>query len=75
MADVDFSRFTGMRGDSGGRAESEDVARQQNPQQHLRPQHEIERHPDYFQRGREREGDSSFSGGSWGGGSWAGRSR
>ena len=66
---IDFSRFTGSRS-----AESDEVARQHNPQQHVRPQAEAERRPDYFQKQQERSGDSSWSGGS-GGGTWAGRSR
>jgi hypothetical protein len=61
---IDFSRFTGVRADSGGRAETEDVARLQNPRQQLRPQSEIERHPTYYQRSQEREGRSEWSGGS-----------
>jgi hypothetical protein len=31
--------------------------------------------PDFYQRTREREGNSPFSGGWAGGGTWAGRSR
>jgi len=78
MADegkIDFSRFTGTRADSGGRADSGEAARQQNPQQQLRPQSEIERHPPAFQKQVERDGGSTWSGGSGGGGTWAGRSR
>ena len=74
-AKIDFSRFTGVRGDSGGRAESEGVSQQQNPRQQLRVQGEVERHPTYFQRSQEREGRSEWSGGSMGGGTWGGRSR
>jgi hypothetical protein len=65
---IDFSRFTGI-------AESEDVARHIDPRRELRSPPEKERAPDYFQRGREREGNSEWSGGSMGGGTWAGRSR
>jgi hypothetical protein len=67
---VDFSRFTGIR-----TAENDEVARQQNPQQQLRPQAEIEARPTYFQKSQEREGRSEWSGGTFGGGSQSGRSR
>jgi hypothetical protein len=67
---VDFSRFTGSR-----TAESDEVARQQNPQQQLRPQAEIEARPTYHQKQAERDGNSTWSGASGGGGVWAGRSR
>jgi len=69
MADklIDYSRFTG--------AESAEVLRQIDPRRELRSQADKERVPDYFQRGRERDGDSTWSGGSMGGGTWAGRSR
>jgi len=70
---IDFSWFTGSR--LQGRAENEEVSRQQKPDQQLRPQAEIEAHPGYFQRQKEAEGNSSWSGGSMGGGTWAGRSR
>ena len=72
-AKVDFSRFTGSR--IQGKAESEEASRGQNPEQHLRPRVEVERHPGYFQRKQEREGNSEWSGASAGGGTWAGRSR
>lgn len=65
---IDYSRFTGG-------AENQEVSRQQNPQQQLRPQAERERSPDTFQRTQEREGRSEWSGGNMGGGTWAGRSR
>ena len=64
---IDYSRFTG--------AQSEEVTRQNDPRRELRSQTEKERSPDYFQRTRERDGDSSWSGGSMGGGTWNGRSR
>jgi hypothetical protein len=67
---IDFSRFTGSRS-----AESDEVARLQNPRQQLRAQAEIERYPTAFQKSQEREGRSEWSGGSMGGGTWAGRSR
>lgn len=67
-ARIDYSRFTGA-------AESEDVSRHKLPQRETRAQTEKEYAPDYFQRTRERGGDSSWSGGSMGGGTWAGRSR
>jgi len=59
---IDFSRYV------AGRAENEDVARQQQPQ--------VQR-ASYFQRAQERDrGDtSSWSGASMAGGTWAGRSR
>lgn len=69
---VDFSRFTGSR--IQGKARSEEESRGQKPQQQLRPRAEIEKHPGYFQRKQEREGNSEWSGAS-GGGTWAGRSR
>lgn len=53
--------------------ENVEVARQQGPLQ-LRPQAEKERQPDTFQKTQEKEGRSSWSGGSGGGGVWAGRS-
>lgn len=62
---IEFSRF----------AESEDVSRKQHPQRETRPQAEKERAPDYYQRTKEREGGSEWSGASMGGGPWAGRSR
>ncbi len=62
---IEFSRF----------AESEDVSRAKHPQRETRPQSEKERAPDYYQRSQERDGGSSWSGGSGGGGTWAGRSR
>jgi hypothetical protein len=65
---ADFSKYTGS-------AESEESRRAQVPEQHLRPQAEKERAPDYFRRTQEREGRSEWSGGSMGGGTWAGRSR
>ena len=60
-AKIDFSRFTGIRAESGGRAENEQVSRHQHPERETRPQAEKERFPDY--------------GGSMGGGTWTGRSR
>jgi hypothetical protein len=65
---IDYSRFTGV-------AENQEVSRQKNPEQQLRPQAERERSPDYSQRTQEREGRSEWSGGNMGGGTWAGRSR
>ena len=66
---ADFSKYT-------GRSENEDAQRAQLPAQHLRPQAEKERAPDYFQKSQERERiDSSWAGSSAGGGTWAGRSR
>jgi hypothetical protein len=62
---IDFSRFTGRA------ADTEEAARQPKP----RPQSEIERNPEAFQKRQEREGRSEWSGGSMGGGTWAGRSR
>ena len=68
---IDYSRFTGSRA-----AESDEVSRQLNPHQQLRPQAEVERHPTYFQKTQERErGGSDWSGSTMGGGTWAGRSR
>lgn len=61
---IDFSRYR----------ESEEVSRQADPQR-VRPQAERERVPEYFQRTKEREGRSEWSGGWAGGGTWAGRSR
>lgn len=64
---IDLSRFT-------GRADSEEVKRQVDPRRESRSLAEKEQ-PDYFKRGKEREGSSGWSGGSAGGGVWAGRSR
>ena len=62
---IEFSRY----------ADSEGVSQQKHPQRETRPQSEKERAPDYFQRTKEREGSSSWSGGNMGGGTWGGRSR
>jgi hypothetical protein len=56
-------------------AESDEVSRQQKAERETRPQAEKERAPSFYQRTREREGGSEWSGGSMGGGTWAGRSR
>ena len=45
-----------IRGQSGGRAESEGVSRQANPERETRPQAEKEKYPDYYNRQKEREG-------------------
>jgi hypothetical protein len=57
---IDFSRY--RRG-----AENDEVEWAQKPQQQLRPQTEIERHPTFFQKKQEQEGRSNWSGGVWGG--------
>jgi uncharacterized cupin superfamily protein len=57
---IDFSRYRRT-------AENNEVERAQNPQQQLRPQSEIERHPTFFQRKQEQEARSNWSGGVWGG--------
>jgi hypothetical protein len=57
---IDFSRYRRM-------AESDEVERQQNPRQQLRPQNDQERHPTFFQKQQEQEGRSNWSGGVWGG--------
>lgn len=77
MADerIDYSSFTGSRSEIGGRAESEGVSHQLQPQRETRSRRDIEAHPDYTQRKAEREGRSNWSGGWAGGGTWAGRSR
>ena len=79
MANKHASEFerhmAGLRAESGGRAANEEESKRERPQSHTRPQREIERHPDYFQRQQERAGHSNWSGGSWGGGTFAGRSR
>jgi hypothetical protein len=61
MSDVkiDFSRY--RRG-----ADNDEVERAQKPQQQLRPQTEIERHPTFFQKKQEQEG-FSWSGAVFGG--------
>jgi hypothetical protein len=56
---IDFRRYRRT-------AESDEVERQQNPQQ-LRPQNEIERRPTFFQKQQEQEGKSTWSGGVFGG--------
>jgi hypothetical protein len=40
-----------------------------------RPQPERERNPTYYEKTREAEGNSNWSGGSMGGGVWGGRDR
>jgi hypothetical protein len=50
--------LSGIRGESGGRADTEGVSRQAHPQRETRPQSEKERHPDYYNRQREQEGRS-----------------
>lgn len=67
-ARIDYSRFT-------GNGESEEVTRHRDPKRELRSPAEKERTPDFFQRGQERDGHSTWSGGSAGGGTWAGRAR
>jgi hypothetical protein len=57
---IDFSRYRRS-------AESDEVERAQHPQQQLRPQAEIERHPTFFQKRQEQDGHSNWSGGIWGG--------
>jgi hypothetical protein len=48
--------LSGIRAASGGRAESEGVSHQMQPERGTRPQAERERVPDYFERKqRERE--------------------
>ena len=51
------------------------AAREKTVQTEVRPQAVRESDPTYFQKSRERDGDSTWSGGSGGGGTWAGRSR
>lgn len=72
---IDLSRFTGIRAESGGRSASEGESVHALPQRGTRPQPEVERFPDYHQRRAELEGSSNWSGGRFGGGKWAGRSR
>jgi hypothetical protein len=67
-ARIDFSRFTGT-------GESEEVIRKLDPKRELRSPAEKERAPDFYQRGQERDGHSTWSGGNMGGGTFAGRSR
>ena len=67
--------LAGLRAQTGGRAETEEVSKIMSPRRELRPRQEIERHPDSHQRQVEREGRSNWSGGSMGGGTWGGRSR
>jgi hypothetical protein len=47
--------------------EKHELERQLNPNEHVREQREIEKHPTYFQKTVEREGRSNWSGGEWGG--------
>jgi hypothetical protein len=70
---TDFEKYmAGLR----ARVESnEGISRQIWPERETRPQAHKEAAPDYFQRTREREGNSPFSGGWAGGGVFAGRSR
>jgi hypothetical protein len=60
MTDAERIRraLAGIRGESGGRAESEGVSRRTHPERETRPQTEKERHPDYYTRQREQEGRS-----------------
>jgi hypothetical protein len=46
--------LAGIRGQSGGRAESECVSRQAHPERETRPQAEKERHPDYYTRQQDK---------------------
>ena len=57
---IDFARYRRS-------AENDQVERQQDPRQQLRPQNEQERHPTFFQRMAKSEGRSNFSGGVFGG--------
>jgi len=59
MADqrIDFSRTV----------ESEGVSQKRQPERETRPQNVKESNPDYFRKELERDGGSSWSGGSWGG--------
>jgi hypothetical protein len=55
--EIDFSRyFAGVRAESGGRAESEEVSRHNHPERETRSQPEKERFPDYFQRQQRERG-------------------
>ena len=67
---IDFSSFTGV-----ARPDSPEVERHQKPEREVRPQAEREATPDAYQKSKEMEGSSTWSGGSGGGGTWAGRSR
>jgi len=64
---IDFSQFTGV--------DVAETVRQLDPRRERLSQADRERIPDYFQRQKEREGRSEWSGGNMGGGTWAGRSR
>jgi hypothetical protein len=54
---IDFSKyFAGMRAQTGGRADSEEVSRQMHPERETRPQLEKEHHPDWFERQKRERG-------------------
>ena len=73
---IDFSRYLGSaRAQSEGRAANERESKRAHPERETRPQSEKERFADSFQRRREYEGRSNWSGGGMGGGTWGGRSR
>lgn len=67
---IDFSKYTGSRN-----AESLTVARQQEPDRHLRPQEQIVHEPSHYQKQLEIAGGNGWGGASASGGTWAGRSR
>ncbi len=48
--------LAGIRGERGGRAESEPVSRRAHPERETRPQSEKERFPDYY---RQQDGGRS----------------
>jgi len=52
---IDFSKYlAGMRAERG-RAESEEVSRQVQPQREIRSQSEKEQSPDYYERQQKRK--------------------
>jgi hypothetical protein len=54
---IDITKYlAGIRIESGGRAETEEVSRLNQPQREMRPQAEKEAFPDYFQRQQKQRG-------------------
>ena len=63
-ARIDYSRFT-KPADKGQATQAPSVV------EHVRSQTEVESKPGYFQKQKEQEGRSEWSGGNWGGrGRW-----
>jgi hypothetical protein len=57
---IDYAHFTGV-------SRTDEVAQRQSEVDYLRSQAEIERDPSYYQRQKELEGRSEWTGATWGG--------